>query len=168
MKQRKITSWVGLARHIGVGRRSLLDWRKRPGAPAEPDLAAWEEFIQDCGLGIASTRLSPEREKLLQENLRKKNHLLALQIAEKENRMVSTEAINEFLGRVATTQRAVFYGMLENDLPPRLAGKTAPEMSIIGRQTADKLCDIFSTELDQWLSMLPPVKPAKPGAAGHP
>jgi len=168
MKTKKTASWAALAKRLSVSRRSLLNWRRHPGAPSTPDFAAWEEFVLENSLGIAPNKLSPARAKLLEENLRKKNRLLDLQIAAQENKLVSVEAINDFLHKVAFTQKTVFYAMLENDLPPRLAGKTAPEMSIIGRETADRLCEIFSTELDQWLSMLPPVKPkpAKPGTAG--
>ena len=166
MKQHKITSWAALAKRLSVSRRSLLDWRRKPGAPPTPDVEAWEEFVEANSLGIASTRLSPEREKLMCQMLRAKTHGIELQNAERENRMIEVSAINEFLLHVGTLLKTVWYRELENDLPPRLAGKTAPEMSIIGRETADRLCDIFSTELDQWISMLPPPKTAKPGTAG--
>jgi hypothetical protein len=166
MKIKKTASWAALAKRLSISRRALFDWRKHPGAPSTPDLAEWEEYVEENSLGIAPNKLSPARAKLLEENLRKKNHLLDLEIAKQENRMIDAAAVNDFLHKVAFTQKTVFYSMLEGELPPRLVGKDQAEMSIIGRETADKLCDIFSTELDQWLSQLPTPKTAKPGAAG--
>ena len=166
MKTKKQTSWSELAERLKVNRRTLSRWKHLPGAPSTPDPEKWEEYVEENSLGIAPNKLSPARAKLLEENLRKKNHLLDLQIAEKENRMIDAAAVNDFLHKVAFTQKTVFYAMLEGELPPRLVGKDQAEMSVAGREMADRLCEIFSQELDQWISMLPTPKPAKPGAAG--
>ena len=166
MRTKKRPNWGHLAQHLGVVPRTLSRWKHLPGCPATPDVEAWRKFVEENSLGIAPNKLSPARAKLLEENLRKKNHLLDLQIAEKENRMIDAAAVNDFLHKVAFTQKTVFYAMLEGELPPRLVGKDQAEMSVAGREMADRLCDIFSQELDQWISMLPTPKPAKPGAAG--
>jgi hypothetical protein len=166
MKTKKQAGWGALARGLEVSRRSLLNWRRLPGAPETPDLKPWRTFVEENSLGIAPNRITPARARLMEENLSKRNHLLDLEIAKQENRMIEAAAVNEFLGRVGATQKTVFYAMLEGELPPRLVGKTQPEMTIIGRETADKLCDIFSTELDRWLSALPKPKAVKPCTAG--
>lgn len=155
-------SWGALAKGLRVSRRSLLDWRKLPGAPSTPSLAAWQTFVEENALGIAPNKLSPGRERLMQDNLDKRNHLLDLEIAEKEKRMVLVKEVDDFLFRTALLMKSILQTKLENELPPRLIGKSPAEMSIEGRAIVDEICTIFSSgEPETWNAKLQELNAAR-------
>jgi hypothetical protein len=42
--ERKAERWWNIARAFGIRMTAIYEWRKLPGAPQDPDLAAWQAF----------------------------------------------------------------------------------------------------------------------------
>lgn len=143
-------TWSGLASALGFSRVSIGQWRKLPDAPATPDLGKWQEFIAENGLGIAGNRVGPERERLLAENLRHRNELLRLDLAARQRIMVERASVERLLMHVATQQKAVLFAALEREFPGKCVGRTAAEISMLGRELGDRLCLIFQREIENW------------------
>lgn len=143
-------TWAKLAIRLGVSVPSLTNWRKMEGAPKTPALKAWEEFVDANSLGVSGNRVGRGREELLKENLVKKNRLLDLEISEKEKKSVDRAEVDALLLHVATMQKTVLYPALERELPPRAEGKSASEISMMGRAIADRVCEIFTSSIESW------------------
>jgi hypothetical protein len=146
----KKLSWGALAERLGVSRRSLGNWRKLPGAPGTCQLAPWRKFVEENSLGIAPNKITPDRARLMEENLVKRNRLLGLEIAKQEGKLVRTADVDQMLLRIASLQKIVLYQKLEREMPVRTDGKDTGEKLLIGRSIADELCEIFSQEADRW------------------
>jgi hypothetical protein len=95
-------------------------------------------------------RTGKGREELLKENLTKKNRLLDLEIANKERKSVDRTEVDALLLHVATMQKTILFPALERELPPRAEGKTASEISVIGREIGDRLCEVFASTIEAW------------------
>jgi len=46
-ERKKPRSWVALAKHLGITRKTVWDLRDNHGAPQTMDVEAWQEFLQD-------------------------------------------------------------------------------------------------------------------------
>lgn len=134
-------TWGALARSLGFTTRSLRDWRKLPGAPTEPDLAAWQAFIDANDLGTAGNRVGAGREELLKEKLRKEIELAGIKIDKERRRSIPRSEVDALLLHIATRQKTLLYQRLETELPPKLDGLSAAETRPILRKVADDICD---------------------------
>lgn len=143
-------SWANVAANLRCSRQALAEWRRRDGAPARPDVKAWQAYVAEAGLGIAGNRTSSSRELLLAANLSKRNRLLDFEFAVAQREMIPREEVNALLFRVASLQKGVLYAELERAYPGKVVGRTASEISAAGRALADRLCDIFQREMSQW------------------
>lgn len=121
-----------------------------PNAPQSPDLESWRAFIDAHELGIVGNRVSKDREQLLKEKLEKENKLLDLKIAREEGTSIDRTAVDALLLHVATMQKTVLYPALERELPAKAEGRTAAEISLIGREIGDRLCAVFSSQIETW------------------
>ena len=146
----EVMNWAKLALKLQVSRVSLTAWRKLPEAPEVPDLERWQAFIEVMELGISSNRMSKSREELIKEKLTKENRLLEIKIAEAEKKMVSRAAVDALLLHVSTLAKATMYPALERELPPKVAGRTAEEVSLIGREMADRICEQMQRDITAW------------------
>jgi len=149
-KAEKEPGWGELAVQLKVARRVLFTWRRLPGAPETADLGIWKNFVEENSLGIAPNRVAPRRAELMEENLVKRNRLLDLEIAKQERSVIERAAVDALLLRVASMQKTILYQSLEREMPAKAAGRSAEEIAVLGRETADNLCEIFSREIEQW------------------
>lgn len=144
-------TWSRLAEILQFTVQAISRWRRLPGAPEGPqNVAAWREFIAANDLGIVGNRSSKDREALLIEKLTKENKLLDLKIAKEERTSVARSEVDELLLHVATLQKAVLFPALENELPPRAEGRSAAEISVMGRELGDRICGIFAQAMETW------------------
>ena len=143
-------TWGKLAIKLGVSTRTLQDWRKLGDAPDRPDLERWAAYIELMDLGSAGNRVSATREQLLKENLEKKNRLLDLQIAKEERTVVDREEVNSLFLHITTLAKTILYPAMERELPPRAEGRSATEISLIGREIADRICDQMARDMEGW------------------
>lgn len=147
---KEIDNWGTLCKRLRVSRTAVYEWKKLPGAPTEPDYEAWKLFVEENELGISGNRTDRGREELLKENLTKKNRLLDLQIAKEEKTVVDRSEVNELLLHVSTLAKAILYPAMERELPPRAEGRSAAEISIVGREVADRICEQMQSDLAVW------------------
>ncbi len=143
-------TWSKLAIRLSVSRVSLTEWRKLPDAPDVPDLERWLAFIELMGLGNVGNRVSESREELLKANLTKKNRLLDLQIAKEEKTVVDRSEVDTLLMHISTLAKTTLYPALERELPPRAEGKTAGEITLVGREIADRICEQMARDIEVW------------------
>ena len=93
------------------------------------------------------------KEKLVNtkdDKTQKEIRLLDMKIAREERRTVERAEVNTLLLHVASQQKAVLFAALEREFPGKVVGRTASEISAQGRALADRLCEIFQREVEQW------------------
>ena len=93
------------------------------------------------------------KEKLVNtkdDKAQKEIRLLDMKIAREERRTVERAEVNTLLLHVASQQKAVLFAALEREFPGKGVGRTASEISAQGRALADRLCEIFQREVEQW------------------
>lgn len=93
------------------------------------------------------------KEKLVNtkdDKAQKEIRLLDMKIAREERRTVERAEVNTLLLHVASQQKAVLFAALEREFPGKVVGRTASEISAQGRALADRLCEIFQREVEQW------------------
>ncbi len=149
-KEAPKATWGLLAKSLRVSRTAIDAWKKLPSAPSEPDPKAWKAFVTENGLGVVGNRLGRRREVLLEDSVSKKNRLLDIEIANKERRTVDREEVNKLLLHVGSQQKAVLFAALEREMPGKVVGRTASEISAEGRKLALRLCTIFTREVETW------------------
>lgn len=150
MAAEPVMNWSKLAIKLGISRVSLSEWRRLPEAPKLPDFGRWTAFIELMGLGTAGNRVSESREELLKANLVKKNRLLDIQIAKEEKSVVDRAEVDQLLMHVSTLAKAVLYPALERELPPKAQGRNAAEISLVGREIADRICEQMRRDMEVW------------------
>jgi hypothetical protein len=84
------------------------------------------------------------------QKTQKEVRLLDLKIAREERKVVDRAEVGALHMRIGTLMRGRLYAALEREYPGRVVGRTAAEISAIGRALADELMDIFSQEEEQW------------------
>jgi hypothetical protein len=141
---------AGLAKRLHVTRAALSAWSNLDGAPLGWDYDEWRAFMKDQSLGVSGNRTSADKEELQKEKLRGEIRLNELKIAKEERTSVSRADVDALLLHIATMQRTVLYPALERELPPRAEGRTAAEIGLVGREIADRLCDIFAASVESW------------------
>lgn len=95
------------------------------------------------------------KEKLVNtkdEKTQKEIRLLDMKISEQERQSVKRSEVSKLLLQVSSKQKAVLFASLEREYPGKVVGRTASEISAHGRALADRLCDVFAREVDQWQS----------------
>ena len=84
------------------------------------------------------------------EKTQKEIRLLDMKIAEQERQSVKRSDVSKLLLHVSSKQKAVLFAALEREYPGKVVGRTASEISAHGRALADRLCDVFAREVEQW------------------
>jgi hypothetical protein len=148
--KQKPENWGTLAKRLHVSRTAIHEWKKLDGAPTEPNFEAWKAFVAENGLGVAGNRVSSKREGLLSDAARLKNRLLELEVARKEGRTVERTDMDTLHHKVFTRQKAVLFAALESEYPGKAVGRTASELRVLGRQLAERICDIFAQDVEGW------------------
>jgi len=143
-------TWSKLAIKLQVSTQAIREWRRLPDAPDVPDLERWKAFVELNELGIVGNRVSKDRETLLKEKLTKENRLLDLKIAKEEKTSVDRKEVDALFLHIATLAKTTLYPALERELPPKAEGRTAAEISLIGREMADKIVDQMQRDMEAW------------------
>jgi hypothetical protein len=136
-------SWAALAKELGVARDTVVQWRKRPDAPAGRDVSEWKAYVDKNGLGESGPKMAFK--ELREEKLKREIQLQDLAIAAKKRKMIDREEVNRLLHHIAAQQRSALYQKAETELPPKLDGLPASEIRVQLRNMADELCDIMAT-----------------------
>lgn len=95
------------------------------------------------------------KEKLVstkEEKTQKEIRLLEMKIEEQERQTVKRSDVSKLFLHVSSKQKAVLFAALEREYPGKVVGRTASEISAHGRALADRLCDVFAREVEQWQS----------------
>ena len=146
----EVSTWTKLSIRLGVSIPTLANWRRLPESPKTPALKAWQDFVAQKELGLIGNFVGKGREELLKENLTKKNRLLDLEIANKERRSVDRAEVDSLLLHVGSLAKATLYPALERELPAKAEGRTAAEIALVGREIADRICEVFAANIEQW------------------
>lgn len=148
----KPITWSNLSQRLGVSVQTIKNWRDNyPGeCPGTPDFEEWKKFVSEKGLGVVGNRIGSEREKMLVEVLAEDLATKRLRRAKEEKRVIDREKMDDLHHRIFTRQKAVLYAALESEYPGKVAGRTAGEVRILGRQLADRITGIFSKDVEEW------------------
>lgn len=76
--------------------------------------------------------------------------ILRLKLAKEEKKSVDKSEVNALFLHVSTLQKTILYTKLERELAGRTVGRTAGEISAVGRSVADELAEIFTSEVAKW------------------
>lgn len=82
--------------------------------------------------------------------LERENKKLDLEIAVTEKKMIAVKEVDALLLHIATLQKTILYQALEREMPAKGAGRSAGELTALGRGLADRLCEIFAEEETKW------------------
>lgn len=124
-----VANYVELARCLGVSRRALQTWRKRPGAP-EPaangmhDVGAWRGYIRQAGLkadGLETDEETSLKARKLLAEVEDRELRLAIR---RQEYVPLAEVREEWTTRVGRAV-AVLRNKFEMELPPILSGLDA-------------------------------------------
>ncbi len=145
------TTVVELAEALGCSRRSITNWRKRPGAPqpnanGSHDVVAWRRFLHENHLDGSEPgdEEGLKIRKLLAE-VNEREFRLAIRKGEYIRKDAVREAWLTRSGRVVNLLRS----KLEKELPPVLAGKDAPDIQeLLGRAIDEVLADLHDGKGD--------------------
>lgn len=146
-------AWKRLAAELEVSHNTLITWRKKTDAPQTTDVEQWRAYVIANGLGLGGNHKGREREALLAASVEKRNRLLDLEIAREERKSVDRAEAEALFLHVASLQKTVLYAALERELPAKAEGRSASEIAVLGREMADRLCEIFAGPIDSWRSV---------------
>lgn len=135
---------------LGFSETAIKTWRGLPGAPTEPDKAAWLEFIEANGLGVGGNRVSEDREHWLTQQAEYRAKLLKIEHQKADGEIVMKTDLDKRDQRIASRQKAALYEALTGELPVRAEGKTATEIREMNREAADRICQIMQRGLVEW------------------
>lgn len=142
---------VELAEALGCSRRSITNWRKRPGAPqpnpnGSHDVIAWRRFLHENHLDGSQPgdEEGLKIRKLLAE-VNEREFRLAIRKGEYIRKDAVREAWLTRSGRVVNLLRS----KLEKEMPPVIAGKDAPDIQeLLGRAIDEVLADLHDGKGD--------------------
>lgn len=142
---------VELAEALGCSRRSITNWRKRPGAPqpnpnGSHDVIAWRRFLHENHLDGSQPgdEEGLKIRKLLAE-VNEREFRLAIRKGEYIRKDAVREAWLTRSGRVVNLLRS----KLEKELPPVIAGKDAPDIQeALSRAIDEVLADLHDGKGD--------------------
>jgi hypothetical protein len=147
----KTATVAALAKALEFSRPAVAEWAKRPDAPALGDVAAWKRYVAAHNLGVVGNRVSPERELTLQELNKVKLRLGQLEVARREGRAVLRSDMDALHHAIFTRQMAVLSAALVSEYPGKVVGRTAAEIRVYGEQLRDRVCSIFTRDVEQWV-----------------
>lgn len=142
---------VELAEALGCSRRSITNWRKRPGAPqpnpnGSHDVIAWRRFLHENHLDGSQPgdEEGLKIRKLLAE-VNEREFRLAIRKGEYIRKDAVREAWLTRSGRVVNLLRS----KLEKEMPPVIAGKDAPDIQeALSRAIDEVLADLHDGKGD--------------------
>jgi hypothetical protein len=135
--------WTGY-----VGRKGFPKKTKR-GYDVQAILAWYRQFVlpnKKGGDGSGPSDLNTKRGQKIDEEIA----LLKLKWAKEMKTVADRAEVDSMLLHVATLQKTMLYQALEREFPPKCEGRTASEISLLGRELADRLCEVFNTSVESW------------------
>jgi len=137
-------TWESLAGQLETTSRSLRGWRQRPGAPAEPDLEQWRDYVAEHGLGrVRSGELGGLKAELLRQQIakaRRENEIAA-------GKMIDKDSLAELLRDRVLRFAQILQFTLEVETPGRLIGANAAECRVIMRDVHDRIAQRWNSGL---------------------
>ena len=138
-----------LARILGIARRTMNRWRKRPDAPQSAaggfiDVSPWREFMQRNDLhGVAATtevETALRARKLLAEVEERE-----LRLAVKKDEYVALAEVRENWTKLASRVTDLLRNKFETELPPILSGLDATGIQAECCRAMDEVLTILHT-----------------------
>lgn len=142
-------NWQELATEIGASRQILAKWRKLEGAPEEPNVEEWRDFMAERSLGrlptakLTEIRAEIEREKL--RKIRRENEVA-------EGRIIPVETMNTINGELAAKLALLLKVKFVTELPSLCVGSSITEIRAIAQQKIDEVSDVTTRGLLDWES----------------
>jgi hypothetical protein len=149
-EQVKQFTWQELANQLGVTRQAIVNWRNMPGAPADRDLAAWEEYSKSHNLGAKGSRVTVSASQLKEEKTKWEIEILKNKDARDKRTTIERSEVSQLLLHIATQSRTMLYQFLETEAPPKLDGLAAVAMRPILREMADAIADAQADLINQF------------------
>lgn len=152
-EDKPINSARSLGKALGVTHHTISAWREKFGdlAPKTYDVAEWQRFIEEQGLGGANNRVSGDREFWLTKASEHRAKLLELEEKRKKRETVLKADLDARDMRVATAQKQALYEILTGELPVKCEGKSALEIRVMNREAADRICVVMQERLNEWV-----------------
>ena len=138
-----------MADALDVTTQSLRNWRKLPGAPSEPDLAAWASFVEKHDLG---RKESPETQALRAEKLRREIALLDIRLHRERAQVIPVDQVADLLRKIAAGQRRELIEWAESHTPDLAPGRDLAEIRANQMEAAYRICDRMEGGLARWLA----------------
>jgi len=143
-------NYVELAKILGVTRRTLQNWRKRPDAPKPMangfhDVQAWREFMARNDLhgepAATDVETALRARKLLADVQEKE-----LRLAVKKREYVALAEVREFWTKNVGKAKDLLRNKFEMELPPILSGLDATAIQEECRKAIDEVLTILHTD----------------------
>ena len=133
-KPRWVKNITELAAEMGVTRRTISNWRKRPEAPKPAsdgrwNIVEWQIWAGEEGVGHTATDDESEavRNEYMLENWRLRNERLRIDLEQVRGSMSDNEDVARMVRRMITNCRRVLTS-IAGTLAPQLAGMPTPEI----------------------------------------
>jgi hypothetical protein len=140
-------NYVELAGILGVTRRTIQNWRKRPTAPKPAangfhDVAAWREFMTRHDLK-GDAPATDEETALRARKLLAEVEERELRLAVKKGDYVSIEEVRQTWTRLVGRAKELLRNKFENELPPILSGLDATAIQEESRRAIDEVLSVL-------------------------
>ena len=129
-----------LAAALGVDEKALRDWEKRPDAPKERTVEAWQPYIEANHLGKGMTRASYAQ--LREEKIREEIRLLKLKAQREEGKTIPIADVLGYISRLGAKWDQLLTLKLETEIPARLVGKDIVAARAEARAVHDEIREV--------------------------
>jgi hypothetical protein len=138
-------SWKDLAARLETTVQSLHRWRQMDGAPAEPNLEAWQAFkaLRNLGRDRPTAELVALKAELLREQIKRERGRNAREAGE----VVETKVVEQMLATLGQKLNALLTLKLTVELGPRAVGMNAAEMNLEGDAILSEIREVVNANL---------------------
>jgi hypothetical protein len=138
-------SWKDLAARLETTVQSLHRWRQMDGAPAEPNLEAWQVFkaLRNLGRDRPTAELVALKAELLREQIKRERGRNAREAGE----VVETKVVEQMLATLGQKLNALLTLKLTVELGPRAVGMNAAEMNLEGDAILSEIREVVNANL---------------------
>ncbi|NDD52882.1 hypothetical protein EBZ39_03210 [bacterium] len=143
-------SYVELADALGVSRRTIQEWRKRPHAPTPAsdgrhDVMAWRVYMRQHGLAQHTEPTTLDEDQLKTRKLLAEVEERELKVAIKKEQYVPVDVVaTEWTTRVGRAV-SLLRNKFESELPPILSGLNAAAIQSECRKAIDEVLTVLHT-----------------------
>jgi hypothetical protein len=156
----KLRTKKAIAAALHISRTTLDAYLDKPGAPKEGpngwDFAKVSRWISKTAKNTATTAKSnPELAALKIRELQLKCDRLAHKLETEQGLYIAKADIGPALHNLALNMRSLFQRKAENEMAPRLAGRTELEITAEMKRLVDDVCEINEEGIREWLETPP-------------